>query len=337
MPWRAGNEKASARARGLQIDGVRKRSYPNRTKALQCRRAFRCLPRGRPKECSSRRIPVKLRDRRASRSDACPPGGPCRAMSERGRSSPATASPSSFTPPWEIIRRASLVERPNADAITAGTCTGSSAGSACSGMSVGVPPSRTTRVKCSSAARAASSPCERMTMNRASSSFASMGSDVRYAAARRRAPTTARASRRECASSARTAPRARAVERDVVAHGRAHLRAVPREQERRGEDHLRLEAVRLHDRPPGEQVVELVRATELHVRLDRDRVVRLHERIQELGDGDRLTRAEPLGEVVALEDLRDRRRAGQAKHVREVETGQPLAVVSAPPSAPDRG
>jgi hypothetical protein len=64
-----------------------KRSYPNRTKALQCRRAFRCLPLGRPKECSSPRIPVKERDPRAWRTAACPPGGPSR----RGRRVPDRA------------------------------------------------------------------------------------------------------------------------------------------------------------------------------------------------------------------------------------------------------
>jgi len=34
MPGRAGNEKASAHARGLRFDGLRKWSYPNRAKTL---------------------------------------------------------------------------------------------------------------------------------------------------------------------------------------------------------------------------------------------------------------------------------------------------------------
>ena len=136
-----------------------KRSYPNRTKALQCRRAFRCLPLGRPKECSSPLRPVKKRDRRASRSDACPPAGACRRGPRAARRAPRRGSPSSFTPPWAIMRRASLVERPNAAEITAGRCTGSPSGSACSGTSSGAPPSRTTRVKCASPASAPPSGC----------------------------------------------------------------------------------------------------------------------------------------------------------------------------------
>ena len=54
VPGRAGNEKASARARGLRIDGLRKTSYPNRTKALLESQDFPCLPLGRPKECSNK-------------------------------------------------------------------------------------------------------------------------------------------------------------------------------------------------------------------------------------------------------------------------------------------
>ena len=60
---------------------------------------------------------------------------------------------------------------------------------------------RTTRVKCSSAARAASSPCERATIHRASASFDSIGSAGRRLAARRRAATSAAAARPGSASS----------------------------------------------------------------------------------------------------------------------------------------
>ena len=68
-----------------------------------------------------------------------------------------------------------------------------------------------------------------------------------------------------------------------------------------------------------EQVVELVGAAELDVGLDRDRVVGLHQRVEELGDRDRPPRGEALREVVALEDLRDGRRARQAEDLGEVE------------------
>ena len=66
---------------------------------------------------------------------------------------------------------------------------------------------------------------------------------------------------------------------------------------------LRLEPVGLHDLPAREQVVELVGAPELDVRLDGDRVVRLHQRVEELGDGDRRLRGEAAGEVVPLEEV----------------------------------
>ena len=107
---------------------------------------------------------------------------------------------------------------------------------------------------------------------------------------------------------------------------RAHLRPVPREQERRREHDLRLEAVRLHHRAPGEQVVELVGAAELDVRLDRDRVVRLHERVEQLGDRDRVPGGDPLREVVALEQLGHGQRPRQAHDVGEGELREPLAV-----------
>ena len=116
-------------------------------------------------------------------------------------------------------------------------------------------------------------------------------------------------------------------ERDVVADRRAHLLAVPREQQRRREHDLRLEPVRLHHLAAGEQVVELVGAAELDVGLDRHRVVRLHERIEELRDRDRLAGAVPLVEVVALEHPRDGDDAAEPHDVRVGELREPLAVV----------
>ena len=59
---------------------------------------------------------------------------------------------------------------------------------------------------------------------------------------------------------------------------------------------------------------------------DRDGVVGLHERVEELGDGDGRLRCEALGEVVALEQARDGRRTRQAEHFGEVELPEPLAV-----------
>ena len=103
--------------------------------------------------------------------------------------------------------------------------------------------------------------------------------------------------------------------------------APSQESEERCREHdLRLEAVRLHHRTAGEQVVELVGATELDVSLDRHRVVRLHERVEELGDRDRLAGRDALREVVSLEKLRDGQRPGQPHDVCERELREPFAV-----------
>ena len=82
---------------------------------------------------------------------------------------------------------------------------------------------------------------------------------------------------------------------------------------------------------PGQQVVELVGAAELDVGFDGDRVVRLHERVQELRDRDRLPARVAPGEVVALQHLRDRHHPRQPNDVGEAELREPLAV------APDLG
>src|SRR5204862_2449977 len=76
----------------------------------------------------------------------------------------------------------------------------------------------------------------------------------------------------------------------------------------------------------GEEVVELVGPADLDVRFDRDRVVRLHERIEELGDGDRLVLAEAFREVVSFEYSRDRDRATEPHDVRVRELAEPFAV-----------
>ena len=60
------------------------------------------------------------------------------------------------------------------------------------------------------------------------------------------------------------------------------LAAIGAEQQRRGEADLRLEAVGAHHLAAGEQVVQLVGTTQLDIGLDGDRVVRLHQRIEQL-------------------------------------------------------
>src|SRR5205814_4196220 len=93
-----------------------------------------------------------------------------------------------------------------------------------------------------------------------------------------------------------------------------------------GEHHWRFETVRLHHVAARQQVEELVLPAELDVSFDRDRIVRLHEGIQQLRYRDRSLLCEPLREVVALEQARDRRRAREPKYFGEVELREPLAV-----------
>ena len=225
---------------------------------------------------------------RSERSGAFPLERALRRAGSRGRSTSLTTSPSTLTPPCAISRRASLVEpSPSRSTSTAGRCTGSPSGSGSSGTSSGAWPSRTTRVKWSSAWRAASSPCERSTMNRARASFASSGS------LRRQLPLPDEPvplGQQLVGHAHRAAEHLlrRRGQRDVVPERRAHLVAVPRDEDRRRQRDLRLEPVGLHHLAAGEQVVELVGAAELDVGLDRDRVVGLHQRVEQLGDRDRL-------------------------------------------------
>ena len=185
--------------------------------------------------------------------EQAPPRG-----SARGTSTSETTSPFTRTPPWAMSLRASLVEPiPSDSASSAGRWTGSPSGSGTSGTSSGAWRSRTTRVKCSSAALAASSPCDR-------------GDDEpckgelrleRVAVRRRLFQHELVPLRQLIVGDPHRPPElllGRHRQRDVVAERRGHLLAVPAQQKRRGQDDLRLEAVRLHDLAPCEQVVELV-------------------------------------------------------------------------------
>ena len=93
-----------------------------------------------------------------------------------------------------------------------------------------------------------------------------------------------------------------------------------------GERDLRLLPVGLLHLAAHEEVVELVGAAELDVGLHRHRVVRLHDRVQELRHRDRRLLGEALGEVVALEQPGDGRRPRQPDDLRVVELAEPLAV-----------
>ena len=94
---------------------------------------------------------------------------------------------------------------------------------------------------------------------------------------------------------------------DVVAVGLAHLpHPVGAREDRHRQDRLRRLAVGGLHVAAEQQVELLVGAAELDVGLDRDRVVALEHRVEQLERRDRLRVGHPLGEVVALEQAGDR-------------------------------
>jgi hypothetical protein len=114
---------------------------------------------------------------------------------------------------------------------------------------------------------------------------------------------------------------------DVVVERLRHLvDAVQSFEQRQRQDALRLLTVMALQLAPDEQVEFLVRAAQLDVGLQRDGVVALRERIQELVNGDWLLFRVPFREVVALEHPRDRVFRGQADHAIRAECCEPLRV-----------
>ena len=79
---------------------------------------------------------------------------------------------------------------------------------------------------------------------------------------------------------------------DVIAQRLRHLvHAVEALEQRHRHDDLRLLAIGLLQLAADQQIELLIGAAELDIGLQRHRVVALHERIQELVDGDRLPSA----------------------------------------------
>jgi hypothetical protein len=78
--------------------------------------------------------------------------------------------------------------------------------------------------------------------------------------------------------------------------------------------------------PADQQVELLVGAAEFDVGLQGDRVVALHQRIQELMDRDRLSTFIALVEIVALEHARDRVLRRQLDHVGSAHRAEPFRV-----------
>jgi len=103
--------------------------------------------------------------------------------------------------------------------------------------------------------------------------------------------------------------------------------SVPFEQRHR-QDALRLLAVFLLQVSAHQQVELLVGTAEFQVGLQRHRVVALHQRVQQLVDGDRAAGAETLCKVVTLEHARQRVLRGQVDHAARAERVAPLAVVA---------
>ncbi len=101
--------------------------------------------------------------------------------------------------------------------------------------------------------------------------------------------------------------------------------AVGADQDRHGQDRLRLLAVGGLDVAAEEQVELLVGPPQLDVGLDRDRVVALQQRVEQLERGDRRAGGEPLLEVVALDQAGDRGLRQQAEQLLRRHP-QPLAV-----------
>ena len=117
-------------------------------------------------------------------------------------------------------------------------------------------------------------------------------------------------------------------DRDVVAERLAHLLdAVGADEQRHGEDGLRLLAAGALKFPPDQVVERLVGAAELDVGANFDRVDALQQRVEELGQADRLPAGEAAGEVVALKQLGDGDLPGVAEDVGEPHRRQPVGVV----------
>jgi hypothetical protein len=116
---------------------------------------------------------------------------------------------------------------------------------------------------------------------------------------------------------------------DVVVLALRHLvDAVQPFQQRHGQDALRLLAVLRLQVPAHEQVELLVGAAQFQVAFQRDRVVALHQGVEELVDRDRRPRLEALVEVVALHHPGHRVLGGQLDHSAGAQGVAPLAVVA---------
>ncbi len=171
-----------------------------------------------------------------------------------------------------------------------------------------------TRSKCSAAAAASSCDQNRSTSLRASACLASLGESPAGAGARRAAARTSLHRAVRQAQRLAIDLLGGLVDADVVAQRLGHLaRPVDAGEDRHRQRDLLVDPVGALHVAPEQEVELLIGAAELDVGAHGDRVVGLHERIEQLEDRDRLARRVALGEVVALEQLRDGRRARRAR------------------------
>jgi hypothetical protein len=108
----------------------------------------------------------------------------------------------------------------------------------------------------------------------------------------------------------------RLVDADIVAQGFRHLvDAVQSLEQRHGQYALRRLPMVLLQLPPHQQIELLVGAAQFDIGLQRNRVITLHQRVEELVDRDRLVAMVALGKVIALEHACHGVRCGEANHV----------------------
>ncbi len=79
--------------------------------------------------------------------------------------------------------------------------------------------------------------------------------------------------------------------------------------------HLRLLPVRALQFAPHQQIESLVRAAQFHIGLERDRVISLHQRIQQLVHGNGLLVLKSFVKILALQQLRNRVLRHQADEI----------------------
>ena len=282
-------------------------------------------PRGTEEYSAAERRRLPRRRRRQRRRAEAPlarPAGPGRRArpGARSRGSAASGSPSSLTPPCSSRRRASLRADPE------GVGHQHAAGGRARRPSPAYGPRSTSSISSGACVldeeavevllgRGAPRPSswKRSTIRRPSARFASFGGPSRQLLAEQQPVVLGH----RLVGDPHQPPEhllRRVGHADVVAERLAHLLdAVGADQDRHGQDRLRRLAVGGLDVAAEEQVELLVGPPELDVGLDRDRVVALQQRVEQLQRGDRRVRRQPLLEVVALEQARHRRLRQQAR------------------------